>query len=146
MDGKSGRRFVRVVVGMGGPCHVTSMRMSVLLMSLTLGACSSGADRAAYLNQLVGQPETTLVRQMGVPTRVFETGGRRFLAYEEQHVSAVFGGFGGFGGGFGGYGVGYGGFGLGGLPAEVVQYRCETTFEVGGERVLNWMLRGNACT
>ena len=130
-------------------CHFQEMRIVPIILVLSVGACSSSVDRTAYLNQLVGQPEAVLVRQMGVPTRTFETGGHKFLAYAEQHRSEIlggFGGFGGYGGGFGGYGVGYGGIGLGPLPAEVVQFGCETTFEVGGDRVLNWTLRGNACT
>ena len=70
-----------------------------LSAALTVGACTGGFDRQAYLNQLVGQPETELVRQLGVPTRTFETAGHKFLAYDEDRPSEIYGGFaGGFGG------------------------------------------------
>ena len=84
------------------------------------------------------------MRRLGVPSRTYETGERKFLAYSEQHSDLIgggpfFGGLGYFGPGYGGYG-GYGGF-----PTEVVERKCETTFEVGNGRVLAWSLRGNAC-
>ena len=118
--------------------------VSALAVVLGLSACSGRADRSAYLNTLIGQQETELLRQLGVPTRTFDTGGHRFLAYEEQHSSEIFGG--GFGGGLGSfYGRGFAGFGFAGYPVEVVTYRCETTFEIENQRVTSWALRGNDC-
>lgn len=97
------------------------------------------------LNALVGQPETTVVRQLGVPTRTFETAGRRFLAYEEQRSSTIYNDGPFFAGGFGGfYNGGFGGV-YGGLPTQVVRRVCETTFEIANDRVVTWTLRGNAC-
>ena len=120
------------------------MRYVLLATALLLGACSTGADRAAYLNTLVGQPQTELVRQLGVPTRSFIGDGRTFLAYDEERSSTVYSGgpffFGGFGG-FHGGGFGY----AAGLPTEVVPRHCETTFEIVNDRVATWSLRGNAC-
>ncbi len=116
-----------------------------LPLLLTLAACATGSGRVALLDRLVGQPETELVRRMGVPSRTFETGGRRFLAYEEQHPAEIVGsGF--YGGGFHGRYFGAGiGAGFGAFPAEIVPYRCETTFEVADQRVVTYALRGNAC-
>ena len=126
------------------------MRYALVAAGLLLGACTTGADRAAYLNTLVGQPEGELVRQLGVPNRVYEADGHKFLAYVERQPSFVTGGSLFLGGGYGyGYGRGYGygsGFGYDPFfPAEVIPRQCETTFDVGGGRVLSWALRGNAC-
>ena len=90
---------------------------------------------------LVGQPETELVRQLGVPSRTYDAGGRRFIAYSERRTD-IYGG-GPFFGGFGYFGAGYGLYGA--FPAQVVERGCETTFEVGEGRVVSWALRGNAC-
>ena len=113
-----------------------------------LGACVSGPDRGQVLNSLIGQPETTAVQVLGVPSRTYEAEGHKFLAYTEQRSQVIdrgpflFGGFGGFG-----YGPGFGpGFGYGGFfPSEVVVRGCETTLDVVGGVVRTWALRGNAC-
>lgn len=117
------------------------MRWILPVLAL-LAACAPGVDRRAYLATLVGQPETELVRQLGVPSRTYDTDGRRFVAYTERRADIVGGGpF--FGGGFGYFGGGYGLYGA--LPATVVERGCETTFELADGRVLSWTLRGNAC-
>ena len=120
------------------------MKRAVLLATL-LAACSTGPDRAAFLNTLIGASETDLVRQLGVPSRTFDTPGHHFLAYAERRLDYIPGGpfFGGYG--FGpGYGYGFGGLGAA-FPPEVIDRQCETTFDVVGGRVQSWAFRGNAC-
>jgi hypothetical protein len=51
-------------------------------------------------------------------------------------------GGGGWGGGFGGP---YGGFGGGGFPPTYYQSSCATTFEITGDRVASWTVRGDGC-
>ncbi len=120
-------------------------RFLTLLAVLGITACSYGVDRRAYLATLVGQPETELIRQLGVPSRTYEAGGRKFVAYTERRTTVYQGGpfFGGFGGGFGYLGAGYGYYGA--FPSQVLERGCETTFELGEGRVLTWSLRGNSC-
>ena len=108
-----------------------------LILLAVLCACSTAADRAAYLNALVGHSEADAVRQLGVPSRTFEAGGRRFLAYDARQSAtfygiAVVGGY---------YGSGW----YPGFPDEVVTRQCETTLEVANDRVVTWSLRGPAC-
>ncbi|MDQ2801201.1 MAG: hypothetical protein M3Y41_00410 [Pseudomonadota bacterium] len=120
------------------------MRKLVFLVAFFLTACvNTGADRRAYLTTLIGQPETTVIQQLGVPSRTFETDGHRFLAYDERRVDVIpspplFGG-GYWGGGFG-FGYGYGPF-----PPEIVERGCETTFDIVSGRVQSWNLRGSLC-
>ena len=111
------------------------------LLAAVLSGCAPPFDRPAFLATLVGQPEAELVRRLGVPSRTYETGGRKFLAYSEQRSDLIGGGA--FFGGFGYFGPGYDGYG--GFPSEIIERSCETTFEVGDGRVLAWSLRGNAC-
>ena len=125
----------------------------LLLLVFGLAGCAAPVDRSPFLNSLVGQPETDLVRRLGVPTRTYETSGHRFLAYQERQTSIVgtgvgFGDFGGLGyGGYGGFGYGgFGGFGTTFSNSRIVERVCETTFDVAGGRVVTWSLRGNACT
>ena len=124
------------------------MRLLPVALLLTLpimgavAGCAPGVDRRAYLASLVGQPEAEVVRQLGVPSRAYETGGRKFIAYTEQRTDVLpLGGF--YGGGLGFWGAGYGYFG--GFAPQVIERRCETTFEIAEGRVLSWALRGNVC-
>jgi hypothetical protein len=116
-----------------------------VLFPLVLAGCViwPSPARVAALNALVGQNETELVRQLGVPTRSFTTGGHTFLAYDERRVDVVPGWqpypYGPFG-----WGWGWGWSG-GGFPPQAVTYTCETTFELNGNIVASWTLRGNAC-
>ncbi len=117
--------------------------LALAVIALLLSACvDTVAQRVAELNPLVGQPEAELVRQLGVPTRTFETGGRRFLAYTENRVDAYPGAFTPYYGGWGPYGGYYAG---GMLGPEVVVQACETTFEIADGKVVSYSLRGNAC-
>lgn len=123
-------------------------RILFLLLAAMLAGCAPAFDRPAFLATLVGQPEAEVIRRLGVPSRTYETDGRKFLAYSERQSDLIgggpfFGGFGSFGSGFGGSGLGFGYSAA--FPTQIVERDCETTFEVAGGRVLAWSLRGNAC-
>ena len=120
------------------------MRVLPLVGILALTACAGGPDRSAVLNGLVGQDEAVVVGTLGVPSRVLETGGHRFLAYDEEHSSQIVGGAGFFGAAGSPYGSGFG-LGFAAIPAEIVRYGCETTLDVVGGRLVKWVRRGNAC-
>ena len=129
--------------------NLRGMRRPVFLapiLALAAAGCTNyAAERAAFLNTLVGQPESAVVAQLGVPAQTFDTGGHHFLAYTSERASVYGTGF-GFGGG-GGYGYGRG-FGFGGIDtfsSEVVPRVCQTTFDLVGGRVQTWALHGNGC-
>lgn len=44
-----------------------------------------------------------------------------------------------------GFGWPYGPYAFGGLPPQVVEWVCETTFQVVQDRVVSFSFRGNAC-
>jgi len=115
------------------------MRRAILLVlaGLVAGCVDQLAAREAYLSRFVGQPESTLVQQMGVPTRSFETGGVRYLAYNEHRINLI--------PTFPSYSPFFTGWYGGGFPTQVVELRCETTFEVADGTVKTFTLRGNAC-
>ena len=125
---------------------VTLLALPVLVLPLLAGCANhTQQDLEARLGTLIGAPEADLVRRMGVPSRSYETEGRKFLAYFEPWADyamvpgASFSG-GMFGGG-GGLGVGYG---YRHYP-EMVNRFCETTFEVVRGRVASFTLRGSSC-
>lgn len=115
------------------------MHRAVLLAlaALAAGCTNQLAARQAYLSQFVGQPETALVQQMGVPTRNYETGGIKFLAYNEHRVDII--------PAFPTYSPFFTGWYGGGFPPQVIDLQCETTFEVAAGTVRSFTLRGNAC-
>ena len=117
----------------------------VLATMLLLAGCAyDPAARAARLQVFVGQPVAILVANMGVPSRTYEANGIQFLAYTERRVDYIPPSPGyGFGAPYGPYGYPYGGFG--GFPPQVVEWVCETTFQVTQDRVQSFTFRGNAC-
>jgi hypothetical protein len=123
------------MAGVRGLCPT---QHAILLAAATLAGCTNQlAQREAYLRQFIGQPDSFLVQQMGVPSRSYETGGVRYLAYDERRIDIVPGppSFAPF----------YMGWYRGGFPPQVVELTCETTFEVSGGTVRAFTLRGNAC-
>lgn len=111
-------------------------RAAALLAALTLpAACGNElAQREAKLQPLVGRPVSDLIQRLGVPSRTFKADGVDYLAYDERRVEIVPWDWGGPWW-WGGYG----------LPPEVVQWQCETTFAVSGGVVRSFTLHGNAC-
>ena len=109
----------------------------LVVTASAVGCTNQLAERQAYLNQFIGQPERALVQQMGVPARSIETGGVRYLAYDEQRIDIV-----SSGPTFAPYYLGWYGASF---PPQVIEWKCETTFEVAGGTVQSFMLRGNAC-
>ena len=115
------------------------MRRVVLLAlaAVVAGCANQLAARQAYLSRFVGQPEGAVVQQLGVPTRSYETGGVKYLAYNEHKTQIIpaspF------------YGPYFPGWYGAGFPPQVVELRCETTFEVAAGTVKAFTLRGNAC-
>ena len=115
--------------------------ITVLLITTLVTACASQAlqQREADAALFVGQPEDELVRQNGVPTRVVEAGGKRFLAYEEfrnhyvRPVPAFTRRWSRFG------------YGLELFPEQMLVLTCETTFEVADGRVAAVRLHGDGC-
>lgn len=114
------------------------MRPLVLASLLLLGACVLGPTRAQWLSQFVGADEPTLVQALGVPTRTYTTDEVKFLAYDQTRTEVVPPPVSPFG-----WGYGYGWYAP--FPASVVQFTCETTFEIVAGRVRSFSLRGNAC-
>ena len=126
-----------------------NLRTVALACALALGACAyPNPQHVAAMNALVGKSEADLVRTLGVPSRTYDTGGHRFLAFSRSKLETIPGdpGFGPWGGGFwvGPYwGGGWGGWG--GFPPEIVQRDCETTFDLLSGTVQSWNFRGNDC-
>lgn len=135
---------MRALATVRAEAKMLCMRMLALAVALLVTACAPHLDRRVYLSSLVGVPEAEVVRQIGVPTRTYETSGHKFLAYTEQRADYIAGGPFFFGGGFGGgfYGPR---FGYAAFPPQVIERVCETTFDIAEGRVLTWSLRGNAC-
>jgi hypothetical protein len=117
------------------------MRRPVLFaLALLLSGCVDQlARRQALLDRFVGRPEPELVQQLGVPARTYETGGVKYLAYDESKLEIVpevpFGA---------GPWWAYGAYG-GGFPPQIINLVCETTFAVADGVVKSYTLRGDAC-
>lgn len=105
--------------------------LTVIGLALFVAGCTNGlAQRQAELALWVGRPETDLVGVMGAPSRSYETGGMKFLTYEDRRLELV-------------PGSPY--YWSGGFPPTALNLVCDTTFTVGGGVVRAFSLRGNAC-
>lgn len=116
-----------------------------LLALLSVTACATGPTLDQRLSAYMGRTELELVTALGVPTRDYETGGQKFLQYEEQRTVALpttgfVGGpfLGPYGRGF--YGGGYTGFGTAYAPVQ-----CDVTFALREGRVAGYSFRGQGC-
>ena len=113
---------------------------SALCVGLLLStACvNTLAQRKARLTLLIGRPVSDLIQQLGVPTRSYETEGVKYLAYDESQIQIL--------PGVPGPGLWFNGWWGGGIPPDVIQWQCETTFAVATGIVRSFTLRGNACS
>ena len=112
---------------------------TLAILALAVAACSPTLqERTQVVQQYVGKPEANLVQQMGVPDRVYQAGGIKFLAYDERRLGFAPAAYGGYGP-FGGYAYGYAAF-----PPPQVERICESTFEITNGTVQRATLRG-AC-
>ena len=113
-------------------------RVALLVLTGLMAGCADQlAARQAYLSGFVGQSEGAVVQQMGVPSRSYETGGVKYLAYSEHRIDIV--------PTFPSYSPFFTGWYGGGFPPQVIELQCETTFEVAEGTVKAFTLRGNAC-
>lgn len=111
--------------------------LRVIGLAAVAAGCTNGfAQRQNELVKWIGRPETELAGAMGAPSRLYETGGMKFLTYEDRRTEIVPGSpF--YNGGPFGYG--------GGFPPTATTLVCDTTFTIGGGVVRAFSLRGNAC-
>ncbi|NOG72937.1 hypothetical protein HJG45_21455 [Roseicella sp. DB1501] len=113
--------------------------LPALLLPLLLGACATEPPIEVRLQPFIGKTEAELVQALGVPNGTFETGGERFLQYDER-TSTVYPGdpyWGGFG---------YRRFGAPiYTPPLVIVRNCSVTFAVRQGRVTAFTFRGNGC-
>lgn len=114
-------------------------RVAILIAVLALAACGPTVqERTEALQRYVGQPEAMVVQQFGVPDRVYEAGGIKFLAYEQRRLGFAPGIYGAAPyGPYGGFAYGYAAF-----PPPQVERICDTTFEVATGIIRRVTLRG----
>lgn len=115
-------------------------RIATIMFAILLAGCANQlAIRQAQLAPLVGRSEGDLVAQMGVPNRTYETGGVKYLAYDDGRMEVLqpFPYY--------PYGPAFGAWYGGGFPPQVINLVCETTFAVANGIVRSFTLRGNAC-
>ncbi|WP_431284700.1 hypothetical protein ACQW02_07785 [Humitalea sp. 24SJ18S-53] len=108
-----------------------------------LAACATGPSLAQRLSVYIGQPEPDLVAALGVPLRIYDEDGRRFLEFDQQRLLAVPAPYAfGAGAGFGYYGWRGGG---GYVGSTVVTASCGITFAIRDGRAESFTLRGDGC-
>jgi hypothetical protein len=114
--------------------------LPLALLALLLG-CARGPSLAQRLAVLVGQSEGDLVAAMGVPLRVHEAEGRRFLQFEQRRTIALAGPpsapvYGPWG---------YRGWGYWPSQPAYAVIGCDITFALRGGRVESFTFRGEGC-
>jgi hypothetical protein len=114
------------------------MRLAGLMIAAGMLAGCTGelAERKAELAHWIGQREAQLVAAMGAPNRSYDSGGMKFLTYEDVYVQE---------GPAGPYYFGPGPAaptGFAGLRYTTV---CDTTFTIADGVVKGFSFRGNGC-
>jgi hypothetical protein len=115
--------------------------LAAVAASITGCATTERYDRS--LNALLGLHEPELVQQWGKPSRVYESGGFRYLVYEQRDTAYVAGRATGY------QTVGTGAdsrqVAVGGTPETAIPVQCTTTFELQDRKVVAWDHKGNYC-
>ena len=112
--------------------------MRRLLPLMLLAGCAIGPGLESRLAASIGQSELQLVEGFGVPNRTYETGGLRFLQYEERrqvmHQLDPY------------WGYPYGRFAPYSVAGPVLLTRsCDITFILKEGRVQSFTTRGDDC-
>jgi hypothetical protein len=108
--------------------------VGVALAAVCAGCAPQGPSKLdVKLASMVGESETDVVRQFGVPMRTIETGGHRFIAYFESRQQLV--------PGVGPWGPPWWGW----SGSAVITRSCEVTFEIDAGKVKGYSLRGDGC-
>lgn len=112
--------------------------MRRLLPLMLLAGCAIGPNLESRLAASIGQSELQLVEGFGVPNRTYETGGLRFLQYEERrqvmHQLDPY------------WGYPYGRFAPYSVAGPVLLTRsCDITFILKEGRVQSFTTRGDDC-
>ena len=120
------------------------MARAILALALLvmLAGCAQGPSLQQRLGSFVGLPEGDLVAALGVPTRIHEADGRRFLQYEERRTvalpsSPIMSPY-----GYGRFGPRYGYWPQ---PQGYAVTSCDVTFSLREGRVESFTARGNGC-
>jgi hypothetical protein len=112
--------------------------MRWLLLLLLLAGCATGPSLETRLAATIGQSELQVVETLGVPNRTYDTGGFRFLQYEERrqvlHQLDPY------------WGRPYGRFAPYSLGGPVLLTRsCDITLTLREGRVQSFTTRGDDC-
>lgn len=110
--------------------------------ALVAGCATTGQyDRS--LNALIGLREAELVQRLGRPSRVYESGGLRYVVYEQRDTAYIAGNANGYQ--TVGRGVDTRQVAVGGTPETAIPVQCTTTFELQDAKVVAWDHKGNYC-
>ena len=119
------------------------MRSWPSLLLILLAGCARGPSLNERLSTFVGVGEADLVSALGVPVRVHEAEGRRFLQFEQRRSLTVapppsfyYAPY---------YGPWGPQFGYWPGPPSVVQLVCDVTFSLRQGRVEGFTTRGEGC-
>ncbi|PHK93351.1 hypothetical protein CR162_19000 [Pseudoroseomonas rhizosphaerae] len=110
---------------------------ALLLPALLAGCAAPGPTLEQRLSTFINRSEAELVARLGVPVRTYETGGRRFLQFEERQTVLVPGDP---------WGYGYYGYRRPWhTPSSYAVVQCDMTFAIRNDRVESFTARGQGC-
>lgn len=118
-------------------------KMMVVAFLFVAAGCVTTAEKYGdFLDSWVGVGELELVRKWGAPDKSYEVKGVKFLTFVSSHEVIVPGDT-----------SSHTSFVIGGVtftdgdgaPDRVINYGCETTFEIYKGKVVDWRFAGNDC-
>jgi hypothetical protein len=130
---------------MDGPAaahHLGRMKPVIPALFLLLAGCAQGPGLDQRLSTFVGRSEGELVGELGVPLRVHEADGRRFLQFEQRRGVAVAPPPGYYAPVYGPWGPR---FGYWPPSPGVTMATCDLTFALREGRVESFSYRGEGC-
>lgn len=126
--------------------HMNKILMNsavILFFVSTVLGCATTENYERQLTDIIGNPESFLIRSWGPPDNIYNGEVSKFITYNRQGsiyipgstpmIQTTI--------------IGNTAFtnAIGGSPAMNIEVRCKTTFEIKNGYVINWRWEGNGC-
>ena len=119
------------------------MKRGIILALLMLGGCATSEKYEAALNSWTGSSEASLISAWGPPDNVYQSGGTKYLTYQDSSTVTIPGTSPSYETTI----IGSTAYTnpIGGTSPSTINFHCKTTFTIQADKVSSWRYEGNNC-
>lgn len=120
--------------------HIFYFVCFILLVGCTSTPTPTQENYEKYLNSWIGETESKLINEIGVPTSHYDLQGKKYILYSKTNTVLLPGQSPSY------YAAGSGyTHPIGGSSPIMVSFSCETTFIIQSGIIKAWKIKGNGC-